>query len=89
MEGLGSAWSILNASFPIFLLIVCRQAIKFLKNHPGSSSFLSSDSQTTFTGDREAHWLRSVVLPKPAGAEMTVNLCPSPSLTWLRHKFYF
>ena len=49
-------------------------------NRAGSLSPLSSDSHATGIPQLAIHSLTSVVLPKPAGAEMRVSLPTNPSI---------
>ena len=52
---------------------VCTAATRYLRKRAGSFSSLSSDSQATGVLLSESHCASRVVLPKPAGAEMSVR----------------
>src|SRR4030042_5301844 len=81
-------WRTPNTPSPIFVAIVCNAAIKYVRKRVGSLSPSSSDSQATGRLLPASHSLISVVLPKPAGAEMRGNLqpedkpCFSPPFRW-------
>jgi hypothetical protein len=75
-----------NAASPKFAVTVCKEAMRYVRNRIGSLSALSSDSHATGRSQSATHSLTSVVLPKPAGAEMRVTLCPTPRL-WRNPSF--
>src|SRR5256714_2954781 len=61
--------------------IVRKAATRYVRKSAGSFSPLSSDSQATCRSQPATHALTSVVLPKPAGAAMRVNLRCRPSFS--------
>src|SRR5207253_5801985 len=61
--------------------IVCKAAMRYIRKRVGSLSPSSSDSQATCRSQPATHSLRSVVLPKPAGAESRVSLRCRPSFS--------
>ena len=85
----GGGWgdsSAANTPAPIFPAIVCTAATRYVRKRAGSLSPASSDSQATGRSQPATHSLTSVVLPKPAGAEMRVSVRPKPWL-WRRPSF--
>src|SRR5690606_22631253 len=54
-------------------ITVCHAAIRYVKNLAGSLSAGSSESHATHGFRLATQLLTTVVLPKPAGAEMRVN----------------
>src|SRR4030042_1358736 len=76
IDGGRGDWSTSNTPFPIFAAIVCKAATRYVRKRVGSLSPSSSDSQATGRSQPATHSLTSVVLPKPAEAEMRVSLRP-------------
>ena len=66
---------------PIFAAIVCKAATRYVRKRVGSLSPSSSDSQAAGRPHPATHSLTSVVLPKPAGAEIRVSLPCRPSFS--------
>jgi hypothetical protein len=75
VDGGWGDWSTPNTPAPIFAAIVRKAATRYVRKRVGSLSPSSSDSQATRTfgsvrSQPATHSLTSVVLPKPAGAEI-------------------
>src|SRR6476646_10367918 len=49
--------------------------MRYLQKQDGSLSLSSNEIQATGQDEQAAHSLRAVVLPAPAGAETSINLC--------------
>ena len=78
MEGGRGDWSNARASSPMFALSVCRAAMKYAQKRTRSLSPLSKETQVTQRSLCGIHSPSSVVLPKPAGAVISVSVRSIP-----------